>query len=690
MARRRGARLRRGFDRVAGGEAESARLVAAGLAILAGGAVLLLATEVFPYRSLNHDEGVYLQQAAMLLEGQLVLEPPVPEAFRPWFFVADGAGGFYPKYAPVPAAMFAVGGLFGAYRLALAAIAAATIWLTYATVAEAIDRRVGAAAAGFVLASPLFLVQAAVFLPYVPTLCLTLLFAWAYLRADRTGSDRLALLAGGAIGLAFFARPYTAILFAAPFVALAGWRLRTRQRTVIRRQFLTAGTGLLGVAVALAYNALMTGDPLTFPYQVFAPADDLGFGHRALLGHGERYTVDLAVRAGVETVERLLTRWVPAAPLGGLVALGGVTVAAIGGRDWIDARRLALAGLFVSIPVGELYFWGTLNVLGDIDRVGDGLVWWLGPYYHIGLLVPLAAFAGLAIVRGADRITGFLAGTERDVVRGSVLAGVIVLAAVGAVLAGSAVADPLGENRDVTAVYDGAYEPIENQAFENALVYLPTTYGGWLNHPFQHLRNPPGYDGDVVYAVDNSPLPVAWAFPERQLYRYAYRGRWAPAAGSEVTPRLVPVERVRGTSVDMGVTAGVPAYAEFVSLRVDTDAGSGAATVTEPGAAVDLSVRVGPEHARVTGPGLDEAVSVPLERRDSLELRLLVAFGGVDGLPYRVDLPVAMRNGRRHAITPRLEICDRPALCGGEAAYVPGQYRDGVSLNVTLAGRPSE
>ena len=39
----------------------------------AGVAVFLIAVFVFPYHSVNHDEGVYLMQASMLLEGQLTL-----------------------------------------------------------------------------------------------------------------------------------------------------------------------------------------------------------------------------------------------------------------------------------------------------------------------------------------------------------------------------------------------------------------------------------------------------------------------------------------------------------------------------------------------------------------------------------------------------------------------------------------
>ncbi len=44
---------------------------------LVGVVVFWLAHVVFPYHSVNDDEGVYLYQAAMLLEGKLFLNPPV-------------------------------------------------------------------------------------------------------------------------------------------------------------------------------------------------------------------------------------------------------------------------------------------------------------------------------------------------------------------------------------------------------------------------------------------------------------------------------------------------------------------------------------------------------------------------------------------------------------------------------------
>jgi hypothetical protein len=654
------------------------RLLAAGLAVLTGVFVFFLAHEVFPYHTSNHDEAVYLQQAAMLLEGQLTLDPPVVEPFRPWFFVADGST-LYPKYTPVPAAMFAAGKLLGGYRVALGLVAAAVVWLTYATVAEAFDRSVGVVASALVFASPVFLVEASVFLPYVPTLAWNLLFAWAYLRTDRTGDRRLAALAGAAVGIAFFARPYTAVLFAAPFVAHALWTLWGFERSALTRQTITAGVGLAGVAVALGYNAVLTGSPTTFPYEAFAPLDGLGFGYHEIAGYSRVYDPALALRANARNLAQYVTNWSVAAPLGPLLALVGVGAVLARERTRRDPRKLVLAGLAVSVPVGQLYFWGTLNLLGDLSDPTDGLISFLGPYYHLSLVVPTAAFGAYALVAGWRRLALSGAG-ERDRPHPGTVAALVVVGAALLFLAASAVAAPLSANAEVTDRYERAYEPIEQRTFENALVFLPRPYGDWLNHPFQALRNDPGYDGDTVYALEKQQFAVVDAFPDRSLYRYTYRGEWLPFAGEAVTPRVQTVRLVEGESVRLAVTADVPGFAESVSSRVSTaeDSDATAAAIEEE---LRLTVTMTDGRAVVDSPSFEDPAVVGMDGRSTVEVRLFVATGGTGAFSYDLVVPVEARDGTVRALTPRLEVCRSPRLCGGEAAYVPGHHREGVSLD---------
>ena len=660
------------------------------LAALTAVLVVLLGQEVFPYHSLNHDEGVYLQQAAMLLDGKLSVSPPVPESFRPWFFVADGSR-LYPKYAPVPAAMFAAGELLGGYRLALSGIAAGCVGLLYATTAEAFDGRTGLLAAALLVASPLFLVQASLFLPYVPTLLLNLLFAWSYLRADRTGDRRFAALAGLAIGLAFFARPYTAVLFATPFMLHALWTLRSLERAPVLRQATTAVLGLAGVAVTLGYNAAVTGSPTTFPYQAFAPLDGPGFGYRRILGYDRVYSVQLALEANARILLRYVANWTPAGLLGTLAAAVGVGAVFRRGRA-VDPRKTVLAGLAVSIPLGQLSFWGTLNTLGDLDRVGDGLMSFLGPYYHVGLLVPTAVFGAVGLLwawdwlrtRGARRADQTQLDRRQARVLGAV--GLLVLALPAGVLAVGAVASPFAANAEVTDRYERAYEPFEERSLGSGLVFLPDPYGNWLNHPFQALRNDPGLDEGPVYALENRPFAVLDAVPDRPVHRYVFRGEWVPIEGEGVTGHLQRVREVEAPTVHADLRAGIPTDARGATVQLTgTDTQTGGLSV-DPGDPVALNLTVSGETATVRSPTLAEPVSVPVDRRDSVEVRVFVDSGTVDSFSYRAQLPVERSNGTVRALTPVLEVCRQPSLCGGEAAYIPedGVHRPNVTLEAQI------
>jgi len=650
------------------------------LALLTGVAVFLIATRVFPYHSLNHDEGVYLQQARMLLDGQLFLRPPVPEAFRPWFFV-EGPGGMYSKYSPVVPAMYAPALALGAPRLALAAVGAGIVALIAGLGAELFDRPTGLLAGLVVLGSPLFLLNTATFLPYAPTTLLNLAFALAYLRANRTGSRRLAAVAGGAIGLAFFARPYTAVLFATPFILHALWTLRTREREVWLRQGTVATLGLVGVVAALGYNAVVTGSILEFPYHAFAPRDGVGFGTRELLGRELEYTPELAVRSNARALETFARDWAPFGLPGVLTAVVGLAVV-LRNRT---PRRLAVTGLVISVPVGEAYFWGTLNILGDVAESGDGLIAYLGPYYHLDLLVPLSLLVALAI-RTAGQWTWVA--LHRQFEPRQALAVSVALAAIVATVGGSAAvataADPIDRNRAITDHYEAAYEPFENHTAADALVFLPQPYGPWLNHPFQPLRNDPGYDGPAVYALEERPFDVVDAFEDRQLHRYSFRNPWPPTAGEPVEPRLRPVRAVEGEAATLTVSAGLPQYAESVSIRLTGSDDHARTAIPADGASTNVTVKLSGSVATLEGPAVAEPLEVTVDGRETLELELFVDYGTGAGFSYALSMPVEASDGSVRAISPRLQLCELAHRCDGAAAYVPGETRPGQFLHTTL------
>ncbi|VTT85137.1 hypothetical protein DM2_19 [Halorubrum sp. DM2] len=692
--------------------------VAAALVSLAAGLLTFaIATTVFAYHSFNHDEGVYLTQAALLLEGQLEFHAgALADAFHPWFFVEDG-GRLYPKYNPVPAAMYAVTmWLFGEPRVTLAAVAAGNAALVYLLGSTVFDRRVGLAAAVLFAASPMAVVTSSVFLPYAPTTFLNLLFAVAYLRGVRDRSLPLAGLAGLAIGLAFFARPFTAVLFAAPFIlhALVRTALALRDTGLpplplpvpVRRHGLTAFLGTLFVGVTLAYNLRMTGSFLMFPYEAFAPMDGPGFGERRILGHSEEYTPELALRSNGYGLWYLATRWIVAGPLGTLLALAGAGLAA---WAWLSGRRasgapgdggvdapaepafertagLLLSGVVVSVAVGNLFFWGTNNLLATFSDPTNGLISGFGPFYHFDLLVPLSVFGGVAVVaggRGLSRLRAWLASRTTGETARAVVAAVAVLAVLGGALGAAAAAEgPLDRHAAHADKHEAAYDPIESADFDDDLVFVPTPYGEWLGHPFQPLRNEPGLDGDAVYALDRDPaedFAVTDAYPNRDLRRYAYRGTWTPDPNRHVAPKLEPLDVREGARIDATATVGVPNRVRRATVRLETMRGEPSGTGETADAEYDVrdlndsfaaEWLLTPEGARLAGA---PNATVPIDPAgDEVIVTVTLVDPAGSTFTYRQEATVRATNEGVEAIwPPERFVCRLTTECGTEGTYLP-------------------
>jgi hypothetical protein len=713
-------------DRTTDGDRE--RLAAAAVALTAATAVFWLATTVFPYYSANHDEAVYLLQAEMLLEGQLQLRAgDLAEAFRPWFFVEDG-GRLYSKYTPVPAAMYAVSmAAFGEPRVTLAAVAGANVALVYVLGATAFDRRVGVVAAAVFAAAPLSLVTSSAFLPYAPATTWNLLFAVCYLRGVRRESQRWAGAAGAAVGIAFFARPYTAVLFAAPFIVHALWQVAraVRERGVrppaalwplpnaAARNALTAAGGLAGVGVALAYNAHLTGDPLVFPYEAFAPMDGPGFGRRRILGHSVDYTPELALEANARVLWYFATRWFTAGLAGTACAATGLALATV---RWLDATErslpagdatervsallpdvdpttgLALAGLFLTVPVGNVPFWGNFNVLATLSDPSDGLIALLGPFYHFDLLAPLSVFTAVAVVAGWRLLAMGL--RRRTSVRTArvVLALVLVVSLPAAATANAGLVErPVDRNAAYTEKYDRAYAPFESTEFDDALVFLPTPFGEWQSHPFQYLRNEPGFDGPVVYALERDPdedFAVVDAYPNRTYYRYAYNGEWTPGPDEHVVPKLERIG-VRERGAFAGETGvGVPPGVESARVELRTDEGSTQYAIADPGDSVAVSWSLDAESAHLdAADGNDSTVAI--NGSEEVELVVTMVTGDGSTLTYRQIATVRPRGDDVQVLwPPERRVCTLVPRCGTEGTFLPDhpeEHVGGVSFETELS-----
>ena len=142
---------------------------------------------VYPAYSWNRDEPVYLWQVRALRDGVILpTDGGAPAFFQPWLS-GHGPGYFFSQYTLGWPIVLLVGDVvFGTAAAALAFGSLLTVLGTYAfarTVTA--DRTVSLVAATVMLASPIFAIQSGVYLGYLFTLGLGLLFGSALITGVR-------------------------------------------------------------------------------------------------------------------------------------------------------------------------------------------------------------------------------------------------------------------------------------------------------------------------------------------------------------------------------------------------------------------------------------------------------------------------------------------------------------------------
>ncbi|WP_455550241.1 DUF7846 domain-containing protein [Halosegnis longus] len=245
----------------------------------------------------------------------------------------------------------------------------------------------------------------------------------------------------------------------------------------------------------------------------------------------------------------------------------------------------------------------------------------------------------------------------------------------------------LGRNAEITDTYEDAYEPIENPPTD-AVVLLPDTYGGWLNHPFQPLRNDPGFDGETVYALHNEPFAIADEYPDRDLYRYAFRGFWNPPDGSPQAARVQPVTVAQGERLGLDTTLGTPPGATSVTVRLSgADETSAYYGATPTDGSVSFSVDVTDDTLTLVG---ENGRSNSVARGEGpVVATAFIDYPGGTGFTYRVEMPVERVDGETRALSPELEWCRDARACDGAAAYVPGYGPEGIFMETSLDADPN-
>ncbi|TKX69595.1 hypothetical protein EXE45_07595 [Halorubrum sp. SP9] len=259
-----------------------------------------------------------------------------------------------------------------------------------------------------------------------------------------------------------------------------------------------------------------------------------------------------------------------------------------------------------------------------------------------------------------------------------------------------AASGPIERNAAVDEKHEIAYAPFDETTFEDGLVFVPTPYGEWQSHPFQYLRNGPGLDGDVVYALERDPVEnfaVLDAYPDRTLYRYGYHGVWTPNPEAHVVPKLEPLDRRSGGRIDAETTVGVPDRVARAQVRVDPRRGAPGGpdhvsyTVSDPGESLAVDWAVTPAGARL--PGAERAAAgnasepVPFDPDgDVIAVTVTLVDPAGATYTYRQEVTVRVSGGdeagaggeRVEAVwPPERSTCRLVTECGNEGTYLPDE-----------------
>ncbi|HEX4867354.1 MAG TPA: hypothetical protein VFV32_06975 [Acidimicrobiales bacterium] len=521
------------------------------LALLAAVVAVLAKELVFPALSWNRDEPVYLWHVELLRHGQLTAtDGGHPELFLPWLSAARDGAMFTQYTLGWPLVLLAARLLTGTAAAALPISAALAVVGTYALALELLDRRrTATVAAALMVASPLLAIQGGVYLSYLFTLGLGLLFGVLVLSGIRLASTGRLLAAGPVLGWIFLTRPYDAVLWGLAFGLYVLVVERARWWWAVRRLLLPVATSLPLVLAGLAYNRHVTGGWLEFPITVADPLDTFGFGRKRLMPGFDPhdYTIGSALKGTAKNA--FFLPWFLAGSYAALAA------AAVG--LWIGRRHratLALVLIGAVFPLGYFPFWGN-HLSAQAARIS-------GPIYFVPLFAAICILVATVVVRWQ----------ARRPVWGRALVVVLVLGTLPVAWS------RLGINHEISEQQEPWRQSVEGVE-GRAIVFVVDT-GQYLLYSNPFSANPADLDGRLLFAALHGPsaLDLIAEQPDRAVYL-----QQGNVAAPELGPRedpydldvtVTPATVQRGSQLVLTVEVDAPPDAHDVLLEVTTGAGT--------------------------------------------------------------------------------------------------------------------
>lgn len=499
---------------------------------------------IFPYYSNNHDEGVYIFQAKMLSEGKLYLDDDkYSDFFDTWFIINDGEK-IYPKYTPVHAFILSIFyTLFKDMRLALGFMAIMSTIFLYLTAKEIYGR--GQIIICLIcITSPLFLILSSLYLSYASSFMLSTIFIFLFIKSTKTDAKKYPILSGLTLSLLFFDRPYDAVLVGTPFIIYLLYRA-TKDITSVQDIASFKKLTIMVVSfipiflLVLLYNNTLTGDPLLFPFNKYEKLDTIGFGLKRVSPYSPVYNFDInsAIDATNVFLFQLLFNWTAA----GLIFIMLVILVAIRRIKLSTYEKLLLAS-FAFIISGNFIFWGPFQMLNWENSIDM-----FGPMYYFNALIPISILSG----RSIDRFT---------IIRAKPVILLLIIA-----LNMWLLYPKLDLNYKYTEKNEKIFSSIA-EAGPNSLIFLPTIYGPYIQHPFGFLLNDPYFNGSVIYSKDmgSRNIQLMKKYEGRNYYTYQLSGRYTESYEDSIGGNLVKLDLIEGKYIRMNVSIINPTDEKYV------------------------------------------------------------------------------------------------------------------------------
>ncbi len=520
-------------------------------------AIISINQFLFPYYSNNHDEGVYIFQAKMLAEGNIYLKTnDYSNFFDMWFIINDGEK-IYSKYSPLHSlilSFFYV--LFGNMRLAIGIISCVSLIFVYLITKEIYDIDTAKLASVICLSSPLFLLISGTYLSYTSSFLLSAIFIYFFIRSLKdlnNDNKKYTLISGMALGILFFDRPYDAILVGSPFMIYLFYKAITEKKRYITIKLgITILSFLPIFLITLSYNYILTGDPLLFPFNKYEPLDTLGFGIKRMSSYSPVYlfTPELSIDATKIFLSQLLFNWTSA----GIFFIGFILIKIFRKRLFeLSVYETLLLMLFASIILGNLMFWGLFH----FSRWKEALEIY-GPTYYFGLLLPISVISG--------KLVGYISESIRYNSRTVKLAILILIVFANIFL----IIPKIDINYKYTEKNEKLYDPIVKSGMSNSLIFIPTIYGPYLQHPFGFLINDPSFNGPIVYAKDlgNRNIQLMKKYKDRDYYMFDYDGIYTESYDDNLTCKLTKLELLENQGIKINTSIRNPTDYKFVVTYV--------------------------------------------------------------------------------------------------------------------------